>query len=102
MARAISKTGLLLACGIAIYVALFLVQTRAAGNLCNRYPAGTRVNEIETLEDTVFLTKMGPFVDRDDPGAQKVIFCAALTMCDTSCSLEIKDGVVTSATLVGL
>lgn len=98
MARAIGKTGLVsVAVGIAVYVLILLAQGQAAANLCNNYPAGSRIDDLGKLEGTFLLTQMGPLEDPGKPGAQKIIFCASLTMCDTSCSLEIEDRVVKSA-----
>lgn len=52
---------------------------------------------IEDLEGTFFLTRMGPFPDLDQPGVQEVMFCANISMCDTSCSFKVKDGRVIEA-----
>lgn len=94
MARAIIKLGLLIVCGLGVYISVLVAQTRAAANLCDSYPGGSRIEDLATLEGTFFLTQMGPIDDPNISGTQKVIFCASLTMCDTSCSLEIEDGVV--------
>lgn len=92
--RAGGKLGLLLAAGIVTYVAVLMVQTHAAETLCNNYSVGSSIEDLENLDGTFFLTRMGPLDVREDPGTQRVIFCAGLTMCDTSCSLEIKDRIV--------
>lgn len=94
MARAGGKIGLLLAAGIVTYVAVLMAQNHAAENLCNNYSVGSSIEDLEKLDGTFFLTRMGPLDVREDPGTQRVIFCAGLTMCDTSCSLEIKNRVV--------
>ncbi len=92
------KAGPLVAAGIAIYVLVMVAQSRAAANLCDRYSVGSRIEDIEDLDGTFFLSRMGPFPEHPDKsGAQEVIFCASLTMCDTSCWLEIEDQVVKSA-----
>lgn len=93
----IGKAGPLVVIGIAIYVLVMVAQTRAAEDLCNRYSVGSMIGDIENLEGTFFLTCMGPLPDPNNPSAQSVMFCANMTMCDTSCRLEIEDDVVTNA-----
>ena len=97
MARAIGKLGLLVVCGFAVYIFVLMTQGRAAADLCSRYSVGTHIEDLETLEGTFFLTRMGPISDPNNPSVQKVIYCAALTMCDESCRLEIEDGLVKRA-----
>lgn len=97
MVRAISIFWLLVACGIAVYISVLMAQNRAAADLCSNYSIGTHIEDLEDLGGTFFLTRMGPIPKPNNPSAQKVIYCAALTMCDESCSLEIEDGVVIRA-----
>jgi hypothetical protein len=97
MLRIGGTSGLVVVAGVVTYVLVLMAQTNAAENLCEKYPAGSEVAEIEKLDGTFFLTRMGPLQLPDAPGTQRVIFCAGMTMCDTSCSLEIKDRVVTDA-----
>ena len=52
---------------------------------------------IEDLEGTFFVTRMGPFPDLDQPGAQDVMYCSNISMCDTSCRFKVKDGRVIEA-----
>ena len=92
----LGKTGPLVLAGITIYIAVHFAQTRAAATLCERYSAGTPINDIENLEGTFFLKPMGHY-DPQNPAAQQVIFCVPSTMCDVSCSLEIENGVVTKS-----
>ena len=94
----IGKAGPLVASGIAIYVLTLIAQSRAAESLCERYSVGSQIDDIESLEGTFFLSPMGPLPDPGNPSAQSIVFCANMTMCDTSCRLEIEDRIVTSAT----
>jgi hypothetical protein len=96
MGLRISKADLVVIAGIAIYISVHVAQTRAAANLCNRYSVGTRIEDVESLEGTFFLTRMG-HIDPNIMAVQSVIFCAGMTMCDTSCRLEIEDRVVKTA-----
>ena len=89
--------GLLVLGGIAAYVMLLFAQRNAAAELCDRYPVGSSIEDLDDLDGTLLLTRMGPLDDPENPGTERVIFCAGLTMCDTSCSLEIRDRVVTKA-----
>ena len=76
---------------------LLTAPGRAAADLCENHPVGSPVDNIEDIEGSLFLNRMGPLPDSDQPGAQFAIFCASLTMCDTSCSLTVKDGLVVEA-----
>lgn len=96
MAFRFGRAGPLVLAGIAIYILITVAQGRAAASLCDRYSAGTRIEDVENLDGTFFLTRMGT-INPNIPAAQNVIFCASVTMCDTSCTLEIEDRVVKSA-----
>ena len=97
MIRTIKNMALLMLFGMGLYTFLLLAQGRAAADLCDNHPAGSRVENLEDLEGTFFLTRMGPIPNPKEPGTEKVIFCAGLTMCETSCRLEIENGRVTRA-----
>ena len=97
MMNAIGKMGWLVVAGIAVYVSVLIAQNQAAAELCDSYPVGSRIEDLANLSGTFFLTRMGPITDPTNPAVQKVIFCASMAMCDTSCSLELEDRVVTSA-----
>lgn len=97
MIRSIGKIALFIFLGLGIYAFFTFAQGRAVANLCDNYPTGSRIENIEELEGTFLLTRMGPLPDPEKPGVETVIFCASLTMCDTSCNLEIENGRVTEA-----
>jgi hypothetical protein len=97
MIRSIGKITLFMLLGLGVYAIFTFVQGRAVANLCDNYPSGSRIENIEELEGTFFLTRMGPLPDPEKPGVETLIFCASLTMCDTSCNLEIEKGRVTQA-----
>ena len=78
---------------IVIYRASMAAQQRAAANLCESHPVGSPIDNLENIE-SFFLRRMGPMSDTDNPGAQLAIFCASMTMCDVSCRLIVKDGLV--------
>ena len=79
---------------LGIYIAVTIAQSRAAANLCARHSIGTQIKNLDNLNDSLFLTLMGPIPDPKRPGKQEFIFCASLTMCDTSCSLVIENSLV--------
>ena len=87
------KAGPLVLAVIAIYIGALVAQNRAAANLCERHPVGSPIESLEAVE-SFFLNRMGPMPDADRPGAQIAIFCAGMTLCDTSCRLTVKDGLV--------
>ena len=86
---------------LAIFVGLFIftifASHRAAANLCENHPVGSRMPNIEDLKGTFFLSRMGPFPDLDQPGVQDVMFCSNISLCDTSCSFKVEDGIVIDA-----
>jgi hypothetical protein len=91
---------------LAIFVGLFIfiafASHRAAANLCKNHPVGSPMTNIEDLEGTLFLTRMGPHPNFDQPGVRDVMFCASLSMCDTSCSFKVRDGLVIEATFTAV
>jgi hypothetical protein len=93
------RGGLLLAMGVVVYVVLLLAQERAAEEVCAAHPPGTQVTDARNLPKSLLLSPRGPLTDPRRPSVERVIYCAALTMCDTSCSLEIENGVVIQARL---
>lgn len=95
--RTLLKLILLIFCGLGIYITSTIIQSRAAAKLCARYPIGSQIENLDNLDGTHFLTQMGPIEDPKLPGVEKVIFCASLTMCDTSCSLTIENGLIKNA-----
>lgn len=64
MARTVGKMVFLIACGVAVYVSVLVARGRAAANLCENLPVGSRTEDVETMGGTFFLTKMGPLGDR--------------------------------------
>ena len=91
------KAGPIVLAGIAVYIFFFVAQGRAAAKLCENHPVGSPINNIEDIEGTFLLTRMGPDPGPDQQGAQVAIFCASTTMCDTSCRLTVEDGLVVEA-----
>lgn len=91
------KIGLLFICAIGIYIFFLVAQTRVTVNLCDSYPAGSQIEDIDSLKGTFLLTQMGPLEDHSRPGTYEVIFCANMTMCDTSCRFEVENQVVKRA-----
>ncbi len=102
MIRRFQIAGLLLVAAVASYAAWNTMQSRSAMKLCGNYPAGTRIGDLNQLPDNFFVSRMGPFPINGNPAGQKVILCEAMTMCDNSCSLEIEDGIVKSASFSSL
>ena len=95
--RFLIKAVLLLSCTIGVYLFVMNAQMNAAAALCAAHPVGSRIDSVEALPGTFYLTRMGPAVDPGQPDVQDTIFCAGTTMCDTSCRLKTKQGVVVEA-----
>ena len=97
MARVRGKLGLLLLGGVAAYIVVLTAQSRAAENLCESYTVGAKIDDAESMNGTWLLTLRGPIGGPQRPDTDIYIFCAALTMCDVSCRLEVTNSVVTDA-----
>jgi len=80
----------------------FTASGRAAAKLCKNHPVGSPISNIKDIKGSFLLKRMGPSPDPDQPGAEYAIFCANFTMCDTSCRLTVKDGVVAEARFLAL
>ena len=93
--------GPLVLAAIAIYIGAIVAQGRAAAHLCESHPVGSPIDSLENIE-SFFLNRVGPIPDADRPGAQIAIFCAGMTLCDTSCRLTVKDGLVIDETFSAL
>ncbi len=97
MKKTASIIGLVLVFGIATYAYLLTKQIADVEALCSAFTEGAAVGDLRGLEDRYSLKLMGPFAVQDKPGTQEAIFCASMTLCDTSCSVEFQDGRVTKA-----
>ena len=100
--RLLTQVGILLVVGVGFYVYSLLSQSQAAADLCDNHPVGSALENLEELEGSHSLTAVGPIELQDAPGTTQVIFCAALTMCDTSCRLTVQNGQVTAADYTNL
>ena len=70
--------------------------------MCSLFPEGTAVGDLKEIENNYSVKLMGPFDVKDKQGTQQAIFCAVLTMCDTSCSLEFQNNRVIKAEVSNL
>jgi len=95
--RLLTQVGILLVVGTGFYAFSLFSQSQAAADLCANHPVGSALENLEELEGTDSLTPVGPIELHDAPGTTQVIFCAALTMCDTSCRLRVENGRVIAA-----
>ena len=82
---------------IGIYIFMVSASGRAAADFCDDHPVGSQIESLERLEGSFLFKRMGPAPDADVAGANYAIYCASLTMCDTSCRLTVKDGSVVEA-----
>ncbi len=59
--------GILIVAGVGLYIALLVGQARAAAQLCENYPVGSPVNDMDELKGTYMLSAMGSmdFVDQN-------------------------------------
>ncbi len=97
MLKALSTFGLLTAIGIGAYVYSINDQISDIDEVCSLFPEGMAVGDLKEIENNYSVKLMGPFDVKDKPGTQQAIFCAVLTMCDTSCSVEFQNNRVIKA-----
>ncbi len=97
MLKALSTFGLLTAIGIGAYVYSINDQISDIEEVCSLFPEGAFVGDLKEIENKYSVKLMGPFDVKDKPATQQAIFCAVLTMCDTSCWVEYQNNRVIKA-----
>ena len=66
------------------------------------YPKGASVGNFQEIDRKYSVQFMGLSKISDDPETKRALFCATLTMCDTSCSIEFQGEKVTKTFLSNL
>jgi len=84
----------LLVLGLGFYIYSMQAQTRDVAEFCSTFPEGSRAESLFAVAQSFSGTLMASDKFADYPGPQQFVYCAPITMCDVSCSLEIKEGVV--------
>ena len=102
MKQSLSVIGLGFIVGVGAYAFFLVKQLADVDEVCSLFRQGAAVGELQRIEEDYSLKLMGPFALRNKAGTQQAIFCASLTLCDTSCSVEFRNGRVTSAEVRGL
>lgn len=82
---------------IGAYIYAISDQISDAEEICSLYPKGTVVSDFREIEKKTSLRLMRPYDATDKERKQTVLFCATLTMCDTSCSFDVLDSRVIQA-----
>jgi len=93
--------GVVLLGGVAAYFFSIERQIHAAEALCDAYPAGSRIGNIDAIDGASSLARRGPMPVTGKAESDLFIYCAGLTLCEYSCMLEIESGLVTAATFRG-
>ena len=94
--------GILLFLGFGVYIYSLHNQISDINEVCSRFPVGAPKGNLEEIEKQYSVQFMGVSRAREQPGTETAIFCAPLTMCDTSCRIEFTDNKVTKATVINL
>lgn len=97
MKSVVKLIGLLMAVGIGVYIYCFNGQISDIDEVCSLFPEGAAPGDWKAIEDRYSVKLMGPVEVSDNPGVERVIFCAHLTMCDASCNIEYQDNKVTKS-----
>ena len=95
--KSVAKSCGLLTLGVGIYISCLYGQVSDVDELCSLFPEGATSANWKGVEDRYSVKLMGPIEVPDKPGVERVIFCAYLTMCDTSCNIEYRDNKVTKS-----
>lgn len=90
-----NKIGLILIVGLGFYLYVMWQQSVAIETLCESHGVGATLGNGADLAEQHGVQLMGPIDIDDKPGTQRLIFCAPLTLCDVSCTLDVSDNVVT-------
>ena len=94
--------GLLILAGMGAYIYSIIDQAADVDAVCLHFPKGTPVGDLKTFEERYSVKLMGPFEVKDQPGTHRATFCATLTMCDTSCTIEYRNNVVIESAVSNL
>jgi len=89
-----SRIGLIMVAGIATYLYFMIDQISDVEEVCALFPEGAAVGNLKAIESKYSVRFMGSFEFGDEPGTQRAVFCASLTMCDNSCSVEYRNDTV--------
>ena len=92
--------GILLVVGVGGTIYFLNEQISDIDSVCALFPVGAPVGDLTKIEADYSVQFMGIFTDNKKPGTQKALFCASLTLCDTSCSVEFKNNKVTASGVV--
>ena len=95
--KTVSTIGVAIVIGVGAYIYSINDQISDIEEVCSLFPEGTVVEDLKEIEINYSVKLMGPIDVKDKPGTQQAIFCAVLTMCDTSCRVEIKNDRVIKA-----
>ena len=87
--------GWLILGGIVAYVLAYRAEVSAAEKVCASISAGTPLEHPEEIPGTFWLTLRGPLRIPEQADTERFVFCAAMTMCDVSCELEVTNDIVT-------
>lgn len=81
---------LVLVIGLGYNIYLSLGQTQDITDICNRYSPDTTIDGLLQVQNNYDITMKGPYGTQQDTKGQKIIFCADLTLCETSCEIYYK------------
>ena len=95
--KSVAKSCGLLMLGVGIYIFCLNDQNSDIDEVYSLFPEGAAPGDWKGIEDRYSVKPMGPVEVPDKPGVEQVIFCAYLTMCDTSCNIEYQDKKVTKS-----
>lgn len=88
--------------GIAFYTYTLNKQMSDVEAICLRYPVGASADGLLNIKHEYSTQYTGSYDIKDNPGARRATFCATLTLCDVSCSLEYKDNVIIKSKVIRL
>ena len=85
---------MLLLTAIGYYVYSINAQVESVKSLCAQYKEGSTAEGIAENAKKHSIEFRGPYEIKELPGVKRVILCAHLSMCDTSCEIQYKDNKV--------
>lgn len=100
--KTLSTIVLAIVIGTGAYVYFINKQISDIEEVCSLFPEGAVVGDLKEIENNYSVKLMGPFAVEDKPETQQALFCAVLTMCDTSCRVEFQNNKVIKAEVSNL
>ena len=80
---------------VSYYVYSINKQIKDVEKVCTVYYVGKSAKSLNYIENIYSVKLMSIYPIEENPGTSRATVCAFLTMCDTSCTIEFSNDIVT-------